>query len=164
MTSEVRFVPRPTPPQAGTDEYSRWTREATMNFPGGFLTATYGNLIQTFTMTSTDACSGTTKNVSRKSYTRTNTIGGDAKTIGATTFSYVAYPKRNGGNAASGQAITVVTPVGSYVARLGGDIQDFVGWLCGNGTGQLYGNISFYSGRGAEYGPFAPIASSNPTI
>lgn len=162
MEPEVRFITRPNPPQAGTDEYSRWSKEATLNFPGGYISSSYGNLIQTFGMTSTDACSGVTKNVSRKSYERVNTIGGDAKTIGATTFSYTAYPKRNSGNAAAGQAITVVTSVGSYTARLGGDLQSFVQWLCGNGTGQLYDTISFYSGHGAEYGPFAPIASGTP--
>ena len=162
MEPEVLFITRPTPPTAGTDEYSRWSKEATLNFPGGYITSSYGNLIQTFGMTSTDACSGVTKNVSRKSYSRVNTIGGDAKTIGATTFSYTAYPKRNSGNAAAGQAITVVTSVGTYTARLGGDLQSFVQWLCGNGTGQLYDTISFFSGHGAEYGPFAPIASGTP--
>ena len=164
MTAEVRFVPRPNPPEAGTDEYTRWSRNSTLNFPGGYLEATYGNLIQTFTMSGTDACSAETINVSRKSYSRVNTIGGDAKTIGATSYTYKAFPKRNSGSAASGQAITVVTDIGSYTARLGGDIQDFVSWLCGNGTGQLHGNISFFSEHGSEYGPFAPIVSSNPTV
>jgi hypothetical protein len=162
MSTDVRFITRPNPPQAGTDEYSRWSKEATLNFPGGYLTSSYGNLVQTFGMTSTDACSGVIKNVSRKSYSRVNQIGGDAKTIAATTFSYTAFPKRNAGNAAAGQAITVVTSVGSYTARLGGDLQSFVTWLCGNGTSQLYDNISFFSGRGAEYGPFAPISAPTP--
>lgn len=162
MTAEVRFVPRPNPPEAGTDEYARWSSTSTMNFPGGYLEATYGNLIQTFTMTGTDACSSKSVNVSRKSYSRVNVIGGESKTIGATSYTYKAYPKRNASGAAGGQAITIVTDIGSYTARLGGDIQSFATWLCGNGTGQLHGNISFYSEHGAEYGPFAPIVSPTP--
>lgn len=162
MEPTVYFVQRPTPPAAGTDEYDRWTRSSTLNFPGGYVESAYGNLIQTFTMTNTDACSGTNVNVSRSSHQRVNTIGGQSKTIGAKTFTYKKYPKRNGGGAAGGEVITITTSVGSYTARLGGDIQDFVGWLCGNGTGQLYDAIEFTSPRGSHYGPFAPIASGTP--
>ena len=156
------FATRPDVPQAGTDEYDRWKRESTLNFPGGYIKATYGNLIQTFSMTNTDSCGGEQVNVSRSSHQRVNTIGGDAKTIGAKTFSYTKYPKRNSGGAAGGEVITITTAVGSYDARLGGDIQSFVGWLCGNGTSQLYDSIEFTSPRGAHYGPFAPIASPAP--
>jgi len=156
------FATRPDVPQAGTDEYDRWKRESTLNFPGGYVKATYGNLIQTFAMTNTDSCGGEQVNVSRTSHQRVNTIGGDAKTIGAKTFTYTKYPKRNSSGAAGGEVITITTAVGSYDARLGGDIQSFVGWLCGNGTSQLYDSIEFTSPRGAHYGPFAPIASPAP--
>ena len=162
MTATPYFTSIPTPPQAGTDEYTRWTKESTLNFPGGYITATYGNLIQTFSMTGTDACDGTTVSVTRKAHDRVNTIGGSSTPIAQKNFSYKKYPKRNGGSAAGGELITITTSVGSYTARLGGDIQDLVGWLCGNGTGQLYSSIDITSPNGAHYGPFAPIAAGTP--
>ena len=162
MEPTLYFAQRPAVPEAGTDEYDRWKRSSTLNFPGGYVESSYGNLIQTFAMTNTDACSGTPVNVSRKSHQRTNTIGSPSKTIGAKTYSYTKYPKRNGAGCAGGDLITITTSVGSYTARLGGDIQSFVSWLCGNGTSQLYDPIEFTSGRGAHYGPFAPIAAPAP--
>ena len=162
MEPTLYFATRPNPPVAGTDEYDRWKRSATLNFPGGYVESSYGNLIQTFAMTNTDACSGTQVNVSRSGYSRTNTIGGASKTVAPKTFTYNKYPKRNSGGAAGGEVITITTSVGSYSARLGGDIQSFVQWLCGNGTSQLYDAIEFTSPRGAHYGPFAPIASPAP--
>ena len=162
MEPTLYFAQRPSVPNAGTDEYDRWKRSSTLNFPGGYVESAYGNLIQTFAMTNTDSCSGTTVNVSRTSHQRVNTIGGTSKTIGAKTFSYTKYPKRNSGGAAGGEVITISTSVGSYTARLGGDIQSFVSWLCGNGTSQLYDAIEFTSPRGAHYGPFGPIAAPAP--
>ena len=162
MEPTLFFATRPNVPDAGTDEYDRWKRSSTLNFPGGYVESSFGNLIQTFAMTNTDACSGSQVSVSRASHTRTNTIGGATKTIGAKTYTYTKFPKRNGGGPAGGQVITITTSVGSYTARLGGDIQAFVQWLCGNGTSQLYDAIEFTSPRGSHYGPFAPIASPAP--
>lgn len=162
MEPTVYFATRPNPPVAGTDEYERWKRTSTLNFPGGYVEATYGNLIQTFSMAGTEACTGTSVSVSRSAHTRTNTIGGASIPIAQNTFTYNKYPKRNSGGAAGGDVITITTSVGSYDARLGGDIQTFVGWLCGNGTSQLYDAIEFTSPRGAHYGPFAPITAPAP--
>ena len=162
MTATPYFATRPNPPSAGTDEYQRWKKESTMNYPGGYLTAAYGNLIQTFSMQGTDACSGKTVSGTRKAHSRTLTIGGPTTSVASANLNYKLYPKRNGGGAAGGEPITIVTSVGSYQARLGGDIQDLVTWLCGNGTGQLYDAIEFISPNGAHYGPFAPIASPIP--
>ena len=162
MEPTLYFATRPNVPEAGTDEYDRWKRTSTLNFPGGYVEATYGNLIQTFSMAGTDACSGEDVPVSRKAHTRTPVIGGTAKPIEATSFTYKKFPKRNSGGCAGGEVITITTEVGSYDARLGGDIQTFVSWLCGNGTSQLYDAIEFTSPRGAHYGPFAPIAAPAP--
>ena len=162
MEPTLYFGTRPEVPQAGTDEYDRWKRISTLNFPGGYVEAAYGNLIQTFTMGGTDACSGTDVSVSRRTHPRVTTIGGPSKQIEAKSFVYKKYPKRNAGGAAGGEVITITTSVGSYDARLGGDIQTFVGWLCGNGTQQLYDAIEFTSPRGAHYGPFSPISAPAP--
>jgi len=160
MTATPLFLQRPDIPGYATDEHDRWKKQAVLNFPGGYIAATYGNLIQTFTMAGTDACSGTTVNVSRTGHTRTNTIGGGSINVAAKTFSYKKYPKRNSSASATGQLVHIFTDVGDYDARLGGDIQDLVGWLCGNGTAQLYGPISFTSPNGAFYGPFSPIVAN----
>lgn len=160
MTATPYFTTRPTPPNPGTDEYTRWSRESTLNFPGGYLKASYGNLIQTFAMTGTDACSGTDVTVSRKSHSRTYTIGGAAQTISQANFTYKKFPKRNGGGAAGGDPITVTTAVGSYTARLGGDIQDLVSYLCGSGQSQMYDSVEFTSRNGAHYGPFGPSTTT----
>lgn len=162
MTATPFFVERPTPPTPGTEEYARWRKEGTINFSGGYLEATYGNLAQTFAMTNTDACDFTTVNVNVRSHQRVNTIGEGARTIGGHSYTKRSFPGRNSSLAAGGQPITIITDIGSYTARLGGKIEDFAAWLCGDGAGQLMGSISFMSSRGRNYGPFGPIAAGTP--
>jgi len=160
MEPTLYFATRPDVPSVGTDDYNRWKKESTLNFPGGYITSSYGNLIQTFAMTGTDACSATEVSYTRREHPRTNVIGGDSIQVRQTPVTFNKYPKRNSTGAAGGEVITVTTPVGSYTARLGGDIQTFVGFLCSDsGKGQLYGPIEFTSPRGAHYGPFGPGAS-----
>lgn len=160
MTATPYFATRPTPPAAGTEEYERWKKDATLAFPGGYLKSAYGNLIQTFTMAKSTSCTGTDVSVSRKAHTRTNKIGGTSQQIAQTNFTYTKYPKRNGALAAGGEPITITTSVGSFTARMGGDMQDLAKWLCGDGASQLYDGIEITSPRGAHYGTFSP--SSNP--
>ena len=161
MEPTPRFTTRPEVPAVNTDDYNRWKKESTLNFSGGYLTSAYGNLVQTFGMTGSGACSGVEQSISRRAHTRTNVIGGDAQNIGATSFTVTKYPKRNSTGAATGELITVTTSVGSYTARLGGDIQSFVAFLCSdNGSGQLYDPIEFTSGRNAHYGPFGPSTTT----
>ena len=162
MEPTLYFTSRPEVPTVGTDDYNRWRKESTLNFPGGYITATYGNLVQTFGMTATDSCTATEVSYTRKQHTRTNKIGGDSKTIDSVAVKFNKYPKRNSSGAAAGEPITVTTSVGSYTARLGGDIQTFVAYLCSDsGRGQLYDPIEFASSRGAHYGPFGPKATSS---
>ena len=159
MEPTLYFAQRPEVPAVGTDDYNRWRKESTLTWDGGYLTATYGNLIQTFAMTGADACSAKEITYQRKKHTRTNTIGGDSKEIEAVGVKFNKYPRRNSSGAAAGELITITTPVGSYTARLGGDIQHFVKFLCSDsGKGQLYAPIEFTTGRTAFYGPFGPAA------
>lgn len=160
MEPTTRLATRPNVPAADSAEYERWKRDATIAYPGGYLKATYGDLIQTFTMSGTDACTATPVTVSRKAHSRVNTIGGDATPIDQKTFTYNRYPKRNGGQAAGGAVVTITTAVGSYTARLGGDIQTFHDWMCTNGISQLYDPIEFTSDRGAHYGPYGSTPQS----
>ena len=160
MEPTLYFATRPEVPSVGTDDYNRWKKESTLTFTGGYLTASYGNLIQTFAMTGGDACSAKEITYTRKKHTRTNTIGGDSKDIESVAVKFNKYPRRNSSGAAAGDLITVTTSVGSYTARLGGDIQAFIAFLCSDsGKGQLYDPIEFTSGRTAFYGPFGPAAS-----
>lgn len=161
MEPTTRLLTRPDVPAAGTDEYDRWKRDATIAYPGGYLKATYGDLIQTFTMSGTDACSATAVTVSRKKHTRVNTIGEPGREIEPVTFTYNKYPKRNGGQAEGGGVVTITTAVGSYTARMGGDIQTFHEWMCTNGISQLYDPIEFTSARGAHYGPYGSTPQSS---
>lgn len=161
MEPTLYFTTRPEVPAVGTDDYNRWKKESTLNFPDGYITATYGNLIQTFGMTGSDACSAKEITYTRKAHSRINTIGGDATPIDSVGVKFNKYPRRNSSGAAAGDLITITTSVGSYTARLGGDIQAFVAFLCSDsGKGQLYDPIEFTSGRTAHYGPFGPAAST----
>jgi hypothetical protein len=154
-TPSVQFATRPNPPAVTDAEYQAWSRQGTINYPGGYIEATYGDLIQTWSLAATDACAGQQRAVVRTSTTRVNTIGGVATPVAGANYVYTAYPKRNNSLAAGGELYTIHTDIGSYTARVGGDIQTFVAYLCDN-LNQLYAPISFQSSHGAWYGPYTP--------
>ena len=144
---------RPEPPAVDTEAYDRWKQSATINFSGGYVEATYGNLIQTFEDVASSGATGT-RAVSRKKHDRVNTIGGAVTEVKATTYTQAVIPRRNSSGAAGGQPITIITPVGSYTARLGGNIEDFVAFIDDPAEVMVIDNMSFASERGAVYGPF----------
>ena len=157
-TPTVQFATRPNPPAVTDPEYQAWSRKATVNYVGGYIEATYGDLIQTWSLGETNACAGQTIAVARTASTRTNTIGGATSSVAGTNYEYVAYPKRNSSLAAGGDLFTVHTDIGSYTARVGGDVQTLIGYVC-TITNQLYSAISIQSSNGSWYGPFAPSDS-----
>lgn len=161
MTATPLFATPPTPPAAGSAEEKRWAKDSSISWNGGSMTAAYGNLAQTFSLSALQTVCAGSIDVQRSGYTttRTNTIGGSSKSVTVPSTTYKRYPKHNASLAAAGEAFRIVTPLGEYTARVTGDIQDFVAYLCANSSA-LYGTITVYSGRGAEYGPFSP--SSNP--
>jgi hypothetical protein len=144
---------RPNPPEVGTEEYDRWKRSATINFDGGYLEAAYGNIVQTFDDIKSSGATGS-RSVTRKAHTRTNTIGGASTSVAETTYTQSIIPRRNSSGAAGGQAITINTPVGSYTARLGGNIEDFVAFVSDESSVKVIDTMTFASVRGAIYGPF----------
>ena len=77
---------------------------------------------------------------------------------GLANYVYTAYPKRNSSLAAGGDLFTIHTDIGTYTARVGGDVQTLIAYVCTN-TNQLYSAISIQSSAGAWYGPFAPSDS-----
>ena len=154
-TPTVQFATRPNPPAVTDAEYQAWSRRGTVNYDGGYIEATYGDLIQTWSLAESDACTGQSRAVVRTSTTRTNTIGGASTPVAGANYVYTAYPKRNSSLAAGGDLFTVHTDIGSYTARVGGDIQTLIAYVCSN-TNQLYAPISIQSSSGAWYGPFSP--------
>lgn len=154
-TPIVQFATRPNPPAVTDAEYQAWSRRGTVNYDGGYIEATYGDLIQTWSLAESDACAGQARAVVRTSTTRTNTIGGASTPVAGANYVYTAYPKRNSSLAAGGDLFTVHTDIGSYTARVGGDVQTLIAYVCSN-TNQLYAPISIQSSSGAWYGPFSP--------
>ena len=159
QTPAPMFVTRPTPPAVGTPEYQRWSKETALAFPGGTLTASYGNLIQTVNLDTIGfQCNPPTKQVSVTSTSVTRTIGGPSSTRAAYSYTKKQYNKKNSGTAAAGEPVRVVTSVGEYTARLTGSMSALADFLCANGAA-IYDGFDVYSPRGAQYGPFTP--SSN---
>tara|TARA_B100000519_G_scaffold201430_1_gene216944 strand:+ start:227 stop:700 length:474 start_codon:yes stop_codon:yes gene_type:complete len=153
-------MPRPNPPVAGTVEYERWCKDASISWEGGYLKAAYGNIAQTWDVNKIIPSTGKDVTSKRKEHDRYNQIGGAKKRIGEKTFTVTRYPKVNSSPNAGGDPITIVTPVGQYTARLGGDIQSFVKWILDRDD-EIYDNFSFYSSHGADYGPY--VKKVDPT-
>jgi hypothetical protein len=148
---------RPDVPDVGSEEDARWKKEQSMSWEGGSLTATYGNLIQTWFISGANAFCDYGVDVDRKSYTakRRNKYSDDSKDVSVPASTYRRYPRHNSSGAAAGELCTIRTEVGQYNARYTGDIQDLVAFMCSNSQ-SLYGPIWFYTSRGAEYGPYSP--------
>jgi len=146
---------RPNPPAVDSDEYKRWSEQLTVAYDGGYIEAAYGNLIQTLRFATIDAaCADKPVAVVRKQHSRVNRIGDPATQIAEARFTYNKYPKRNSSLAAGGAAYTIHTDVGSYTARIGGDVQTFMAWACER-KNEFYSDTSIQTGSGAWYGPIS---------
>ena len=153
---------RPSPPETGSDIDKLWRKTRAISYDGGYISAAYGNLVQTFTMSGADpACDSKDVQATVKGHDRVLTIGGTSKTIAQFSKNYKVFPGKTGSNAAAGESITVVTDIGEYEARMGGDVQTLIQYLCDN-KGSMYGPVYIYSARGKEYGPFGPTSSEAP--
>lgn len=157
-TPTVQFATRPTPPSETDTEYLVWSKRATLNYEGGYIEAAYGDLIQTWSLGESSACTSRTKNVERAASSRINTIGGFSTPVAASTYNYKIFPKRNSSLAAGGELFTIHTAVGTYTANVGGDVQTMIGYICTK-LNQLYDPIQIQSSSGAWYGPFVPSNS-----
>lgn len=156
MTGDTRLLSRPSVPDAGTEEEARWKKLATIAYDGGYIRAAYGNLTQTFALAGKNKfCLGQV-DVERAAYTvqRTLTIGTESKEVKVPASRYKRWPRRNGSSAAAGEPFTFKTDIGSYTARVGGDVQSLLTVLC-DSADQIFGTLWIYSDRGAEYGPIS---------
>lgn len=165
MTGETRFATRPSVPDAGTAEEARWKKMATIAYDGGYIRAAYGNLTQTFALSGKNKFCLSSVDVDRAAYTvqRTLTIGTDAKQVSVPASTYKRWPRRNGSSAAPSEPYTFKTDIGSYTARVGGDVQSLLKTLC-DSVDQIYGTLWIYSGRGAEYGPISAASTSDTFV
>ena len=158
-TPSPMFVTRPTPPAINTPEYERWTKESAVSYAGGTLTAAYGNLVQTLSLSSIGFdCNLPTKSVSVPPATVTRTIGGASTQRAGYQYTKKQFNKKNSSLAAAGYPVRIVTEVGEYTARLTGSMEALATFLCNNGAA-IYDSVYVYSPRGADYGTFNPIAN-----
>ena len=146
---------RPTIPEAGSEEDMRWRKEQSISWPGGSITAAYGNLIQTWVMEDGNTVADGAVDIDRAAYQakRRNKYSDPEKTVEVPSKTYTRYPRHNSSLAAGGEAYTIRTDVGEYVARVSGDVQDFIKFVSENRS-SLHGTIWIYTGSNAEYGPF----------
>lgn len=157
---QPRLLSRPAPPAVDSDEYKQWSKNLTITYEGGYIEATYGNLAQTLAVGPlAGSCQDVPVAVVRKSHPRVNRIGEAPIQIAEARFTYNKYPRRNSGNAAGGAAYTIHTDIGSYTARIGGDVQTFMAWACAR-SAQFFGPTSVQTGSGAWYGPISSSSDS----
>ena len=140
-------------PGTETQEYKNWSKNWTIAYEGGYIEAAYGNLVQTLDIgVVANACFDIPVAVVRKAHGRTNQIGSLSTPVAEARFTYNRYPKRNSSAAAGGALYTIHTDLGSYTARVGGDIQTFMAWACSQSK-EFFTPISVQSSSGAWYGP-----------
>ena len=127
----------------------------TINYRKGYIQSAYGNLAQTWDLGLVqEACLQVPVAVVRSAHSRVNSIGMDATPVREARFTYNKYPRRNSSSAAGGDAYTIHTDIGTYTARIGGDVQDFMRWACDNAS-ITYGSTSIQTSHGAWYGPIS---------
>ena len=132
-------------------------RETTINYDGGSLTMTVGNLKDLYgTDTNVFGAVGKQMNVSVKSHSRTRVIGGPATNIAAYSKDYIQWPTNDRSPAAGGTAImmTWTGSDGEWGARVSGPLWKLGEFL--NSTSDK--SVWFYAKGGRGYGPFQKIS------
>ena len=159
-TPVPRFATRPSVPPAGSSLDLQWRKDLTLAYPGGTITAARGNLEQTFVILGATAGYGDAESISisRTSHQRVNKIGGPATSVKATTYTVTKYPTGTTNQAAAGQAVEVLTGVGSYTARVTGSLQALVAYLVSI-ENTIYDFVGVVSQQGTTYGPIGPAAT-----
>ena len=151
------LVDRPAVPDFDSDEDKMWRKDRTLTYANGYIVAKYGDLVQTFNIGQLGSgCLSV--DVPRKSYVaqRTNVIGGETKSITYPSRTYKRFNRRNASLASAGNPFTFITDIGLFEARVTGDIQHLITFICDNRT-SLYGPITLLSPTSAEYGPFSTV-------
>jgi hypothetical protein len=125
-------------------------RKFSINWAGGYLTATRGLLEAIYGPTFMDTVgAGKAKSIAVKGHQRVRVIGGPTTTITPHSYGVIDYPRKVKGGAAGGQAIKIQIEGSWWSARLGGSIQDFKAFLAGVGKPKIA--FVFSTERGGEY-------------
>jgi hypothetical protein len=132
-------------------------RETTINYAGGSLTMTVGNLKSLYGEdTNVFGADGKPMTVSVKGHTRVRVIGGSTTTVAPTTREYIQWPTNDRSNAAGGTPIMMswTGSEGEWGARVSGPL-----WKLGSflQTTSLK-SVWFYAKGGKGYGPFQKIS------
>ena len=155
-TPTLRFAERPNVPSPGTAEYEQWAKDATLSYPGGGLTAAYGNLAQTLNMSGLGfQCDPLQTLVSVNAAQVERVIGQPPGSRKSYTYSKEKFAKKNSSAGAAGLPVIVRTGVGDYQARLTGSMSRLINYFCDN-KNLIFDEIWIFSPRGAEYGPITP--------
>lgn len=128
-------------------------QQLTINYTGGSLTMSIGNLKSLFgsnydLLTSTpDAVS-----TSVSSHARTRIIGEASSTVSAHTRDFKRWPTSQANGAAAGKKVLLSWEgsAGQWTGRVTGAMADFADFLDSNTT-QV---VTFRTSRGTKYGPF----------
>lgn len=132
-------------------------REATINYDGGSLTMTVGNIKSLFGPdTNIFGAAGVDKEVSVKGHNRIRVIGGASSTVSAYNYSYTQWPINNRANASGGTPISMfwTGSEGEWVARVSGSLWELGTFLQNNSPKSVWFNAK--GGKG--YGPFQKIS------
>ena len=145
---EPRFLENPVPAEA--------SRQATVNYVGGSISAKRGVLAQMFNDANTlSACQSVLQDRSVKGYQRTEEIGATPKSVEGFDYQHVRYPYQVKGLASGGEPIQVRIQGEWWAARLTGSHSNFDTFLCSQGNqNNIAGTISWRSARGSQHGPF----------
>ena len=150
------FIGRPSPPEIGSDSDFTWRQIRAISYQGGYISSAYGNLVQTFALTERETtCQSKNVSTTVKGHDRYNTIGGAKTTVAQFSKNYKVFPGKTSSMAAGGDPITIITDLGSFTARMGGDVQTLIQYLCDN-RASMYGPTYIVTARGKQYGPYGP--------
>ena len=128
-------------------------RQLTVNYTGGSLTMSIGNLKSLLGDDYDDlATEPTDVNTSVSSHSRVRVIGGSSTTVSAHSRTYKGWPTSQANGAAAGKKVLMqwAGVDGVWVGRVTGSMADFGVWLQAN-TSKV---VTFRTSRGTKYGPF----------
>ena len=132
-------------------------RETTINYDGGSLTMTIGNLKDLYgTDTNVFGADGQPMTVSVKGHPRVRVIGGPTTTIAPTVREYIQWPTNDRSPAAGGTAIMMswTSSEGEWGARVSGPLCKLGSFLQSTSTKSVW----FHAVGGKGYGPFQKIS------
>jgi hypothetical protein len=132
-------------------------REATINYDGGSLTMTIGNLKDLFgTNSNTFGADGQPKTQGVRGHDRRRVIGGPIRKIEPYTYDFIQWPTNGRQNAAGGEPIvmTWTGSEGSWQARVSGSLWELGVFL----QKSCPKSVWFHAKGGEGYGPFQKIS------